>query len=315
MTSAHDIPMWLWVGFAVTVLVLLVVDIWSYRNHTKSTPKKDLYWTIAWVAVSLLFGGVIWAEMGSTLAHEYYASYAMEKALSLDNLFVFFIIFATLRIPAEEQHDVLFWGVIGAVVFRGLFIFLGVEALERWEWVTYVFAAILILAAIKAFTDNPADTEESGMVAWLGRHFRMSDKPAEGHFFVTENGKRMATRLLVALVCIELADVMFAIDSIPAALSITREPFLVYSSNIFAILGLRALYLCVAHHMADLRFLHYGLSAVLAFAGIKIITSDWYHIPPLVSTIVIVVLIGSSIAASLRWPAQASKRPPAAIKP
>jgi tellurite resistance protein TerC len=300
MVSA-DIPQWLWLAFAGTVLLLLAVDLWSYREGSgQSTPKKDMAWTAAWIGVSLIFGAVLWGVLGATMAQEYFASYAMEKALSLDNLFVFFIIFSTLHISQDDQHRVLFWGIIGAVVFRGLFIVLGIAALERWEWVTNVFAAILIFGAWKALTDKPDPDEESGLVVWLSKHIPFSSENPKGRFIVdTEKGKA-ATPLLVALVAIELADVMFAIDSVPAALSITQNQFLVYSSNIFAILGLRALYLCVSTHMAELRYLNYGLAFVLAFAGLKILLHDWIVVPPLLSAGIIVGAIGIAIAASLR---------------
>jgi tellurite resistance protein TerC len=223
----------------------------------------------------------------------------MEKALSLDNLFVFYVIFAGLSIPKEEQHHVLFWGVLGAVVFRGLFIFLGVSALEHWEWVTYVFAAILLYAAWKSFREDPAQMDEGPLVSWLSKRFPVSKQSGGGHFFVSTASGRAATPLFLALVSIELADVMFAVDSIPAALSITHDTFLVYSSNIFAILGLRALYLCVAEQMSQLRYLHYGLSAVLAFAGLKILSQEWFEVPPLVSMGVVVGVIAVAIVASL----------------
>lgn len=303
MDSSH-IPQWLWTSFAVTVVVLLIVDLWSYREGSKqSTPKKDLGWTVAWIAVSLIFGGVVWGALGPTLGQEYFAAYAMEKALSLDNLFVFFIVFSSLKISQDDQHRVLFWGIIGAVVFRGLFIFLGITALEKWEWVTYIFAAILVIAAFKALTDKPSETEENGFVVWLSKHLPVTEDNGKSHFVVkTEKGWAI-TPLLLALIAIELADVMFAIDSVPAALSITHDPFLVYSSNIFAILGLRALYLCIHAQMAQLRYLNYGLAFVLAFAGLKILLHEVVTVPPLLSAGIIVAAIGIAIFASMRAPA------------
>lgn len=299
-----DIPQWLWLAFAGTVLILLAVDLWSYREGSKqSTPKKDLAWTVAWIVVSLAFGGVVWGVLGTTMAHEYFATYAMEKALSLDNLFVFFIVFSTLRISQDDQHRVLFWGIIGAVVFRGLFIFMGIAALQRWEWVTNIFAAILLYAAWKALTDKPDPDEENGLVRWLSKRFHVTREGPPGHFLVKTDSGTAITPLFIALISIELADVMFAIDSVPAALSITQDRFLVYSSNIFAILGLRALYLCVSNQMAKLRYLNYGLAAVLGFAGLKILLHDWYVIPPLVSACIVVGVMAIAIVASLRSPA------------
>jgi tellurite resistance protein TerC len=300
MDTTH-IPQGLWIGFGLTILVLVAVDLWSYREGSgQSSHKKDLAWTGAWIAVSLIFGGVVWGVLGPTLGQEYFAAYAMEKALSLDNLFVFFIIFSTLKISQDDQHRVLFWGIIGAVVFRGLFIFLGIAALERWEWITNVFAAILIFAAWKALSDKPDANEPNGLVVWLSKHIPIASENTAGHFIVKTDKGRAATPLLLALIAVELADVMFAIDSVPAALSITHDPFLVYSSNIFAILGLRALYLCVSAQMAKLRYLNYGLAAVLAFAGLKILLHDWLPVPPLVSAGIVVGVIAISIVASLR---------------
>lgn len=297
----QETPLGLWIGFAVTVLVLLALDLWSYRGEQPDdNHRKDFYWTLVWVAVSLAFGGIVWLVQGSHTALTYYAAYAMEKGLSLDNIFLFYVIFGALNIQRKHQHDVLFWGVVGAVIFRGLFIFLGVRAMERWEWVTYLFAAVLLYAAWKSFREDPNSGGESRLVGWLTDHFRVENAPQSGRFFVRKNGKLSATPLVLALIAIELTDVVFAVDSVPAALSITHDQFVVYSSNIFAVLGLRALYLYFAAKLEDLRYLHYGLAAVLAFAAFKILTQNVLPISPLMSMAVVIFCVGISIWASVR---------------
>jgi tellurite resistance protein TerC len=206
------------------------------------------------------------------------------------------------RVPQKFQHKVLFWGIIGANVFRGVFIFLGVAALERWDWISYVFGAILLCAAVQAFRKDAAAEEESKTVKLLSRYFPIKQEPQGGHFMVHDNRGWAATPLLVALVSIEITDVLFAIDSVPAALSVTRDRFLVYSANIFAILRLRALYLYLISSITQLRYLHYGLAAVLAFAALKIISDEWLPISPLLSIAIVVAVIGISVGWSKRTP-------------
>lgn len=292
-------PAWAWIAFAVTVLVMLAADLFAYGGKRGDSRRTALTWTVIWIVLGLLFGVVVWIAFGDRLAHEYFATYAIEKSLSLDNLFVFLLIFKTLNIPHPFQHKVLFWGILGAVVFRGVFIFLGVAALRRWEWVSYVFGAILIYAAYRALREHPEKRKQSRLIEWLAQHLPVSRESHSGKFITKSNGKICATPLLLAIVAIELTDILFAIDSVPAALSITRNEFIVYSSNIFAILGLRALYLFLSSSIAQLRYLHYGLAAVLAFAGIKIVAGDALQIHPLASVAVIAAMIGASVWASL----------------
>lgn len=299
----HQIPNWAWIVFSVTVLLLLAVDLWSYHGEQrqgKALHRKNLYWTIAWICVGLGFGGFVWLVGDGQMAQEYYAAYAMEKGLSLDNLFLFYVIFKGLKIAEQYQHRVLFWGILGAVVFRGIFIFLGVEAIERWDWVSYFFAAVLLYGAWRSVRKDPQEEEGSRTVDWLSNHLPVASKVEDHGFLTVKEGKRAATPLLLALLAIEVTDVMFAVDSVPAALSVTHNRFLVYSSNIFAILGLRALYLYLQTSFDKFRYLHYGLAAVLAFAGIKILLEGVIDISPLLSIGIIVVCIGASIWASLR---------------
>lgn len=298
--ATTQIPPWAWIAFAATVVVMLAIDLFAYRGARAESRRVTLTWTVIWIAIGLLFAVFVWMMFGGRLAQEYLGAYAIEKSLSLDNLFVFLLIFHSLNIPHKFQHKVLFWGILGAVVFRGIFIFLGVAALRRWEWVSYIFGAILIYAAIRAWREDPMHKKKSNLVEWLSRHLPITKKSDSGKFIVRNEAGRCATPLLIALLAIELTDIMFAIDSVPAALAITRDEFLVYSSNIFAILGLRALYLLLSQTIPRLRYLHYGLAAVLGFAGLKIMANDRVPIPPLVSVGIIALIIGASVWASLR---------------
>jgi tellurite resistance protein TerC len=220
--------------------------------------------------------------------------------MSLDNLFVFLLLFRLFRIPAGRQPRVLFWGVAGAIVMRGAFIAGGIGLLNRFHWIEYAFGVVLLIAAVRLLKpENPdADlTKPPGWIAWLTRWRPISEN--QDHFFVVEDGRRMATILLLALVAVELTDVVFALDSIPAVLSITRVPFLAYTSNIMAVMGLRSLYVLLAAMLSKLRYLHFGLAAVLAFAAVKMLAADWVEIGPVVSLVVIAGLIGVTVGVSL----------------
>lgn len=293
------VPMWMW-GILVGVLLAgLFVDLFAHRGQHSDTHRSAMAWAVFWIMLGLGFGGFVWWQMGAAKSGEYIAAYLIEKSLSVDNLFVFLIIFQSLRIGPENQRTVLSWGIFGALVFRLIFIFLGAEAIDRWHWVAYVFGAILIYAAWKIFREDPGQKEENKWVSWLSKRLPLTEKIHGHHFFVKEAGRTVGTPLLLAVLALELTDIMFAIDSVPAAFSISRDKFILYSSNAFAILGLRSLYMVLAKTISDLEYLHYGLAAVLAFAGVKLIISDWYHLPAPVSIGIIVVAIGASVVASL----------------
>ena len=278
---------------------MLVIDFLGYRGEKAESRRVTLTWSVIWVAAGVLFGVFVWNAFGARRGHEYFAAYLMEKSLSLDNVFVFLLIFQSLGVPKSSQHKTLFWGILGAVVLRALFIFAGVAALERWAWVSFIFGALLLYAAWHAWWHDPAQQKKSAIVEWLSRHLRVTKKSGTNQFLVKEDGRWVATPLLVALCAIEISDVMFAIDSVPAALSITHDRFIVYSSNIFAILGLRALYLYLAATIVGLRYLHYGLAAVLAFAGVKITTAEWIEISPLLSVGIVAAILMGAVGASL----------------
>jgi tellurite resistance protein TerC len=295
-----DIPGWAWTGFALTLLVLLTIDLYSHRAQHQRSRRQDVIWSVLWISTGLAFTFFVWALMGRDAAEEYLAAYLIEESLSLDNLFVFLLVFQTLHIPLENQRRALFWGIVGALVFRAIFIFLGVAALARWEWIQYIFGVLLLIAALRAVREPKEAAVESRLVGWLSRHLPMTNDVNSPRLCVRENGTLLMTPLLVAIVALELSDILFAIDSVPAALSVTRREFLVYSSNAFAILGLRSLYVVLIASLERVRYLHYGLAAVLAFAAFKLLTNDWVPVPPLLSVAIIMATLAGTIAISLR---------------
>lgn len=289
-----------WVFFGALVLGSLLVDLLLHRGKHGESNRSAIAWSIGWIVLGLGFSVFVWQAYGARPAQEYLGAWLIEKSLSLDNLFVFLVIFRSLSVPADEQRRVLFWGIFGALVFRALFIFAGVEAIERWHAVVYVFGAILLFTAFRVAREDPSRKQDSKLVHWLAKRLPVTLDMKGAKFFSRLNGRRVGTPLLVALIAIELTDIAFAVDSVPAALAVSHEPFIVYSSNVFAILGLRALYIALAHVIVELRYLHYGLAAVLAFAGLKMIVPDsLVHVPPLVSVVVIILCIGLSVVTSL----------------
>ena len=308
--EAIQVPAWGWIAFGVLVIVLLSIDLVAHRGHHATSKRSAIAWSIGWILFGLGFGVFVWVMYGAEHAHEYLGAWLIEKSLSLDNLFVFLVIFRSLNIPELEQRRVLFWGIFGALVFRALFIFAGLEALARWHAVVYVFGAILLFTAFRVAREDPLKQKESKMVGWLSRRLPVTPTLEGTHFVVRHGGKLLATPMLVALLTIEFTDVAFALDSVPAALSVSHDPFIVYTSNVFAILGLRALYIALAHVITQLRYLHYGLAAVLAFAGLKmVIPHSWVHVSPLLSVLIIIACIGTSVVASLVWKHRHPQRP------
>jgi tellurite resistance protein TerC len=289
-----------WSVFGVLVLAMLAIDLLAHRGSPGESKKRAYAWSVVWILTGLAFGGFVWVRLGGIAAQEYLGAYLIEKSLSLDNLFVFLVIFASLNVPEDSQRRVLFWGIFGALVFRALFILLGLEALQHWHWVVYVFGAILLVASFRIVRRPPSGESDNKAVRWLQQRMPVTTEFEGPRFFTRVDGRKVATPLLLALLSIELTDVAFAIDSVPAALAVSQNLFIVYTSNVFAILGLRALYIALAKTVHELRYLHWGLAAVLAFAGLKMILSDWVHLSPLVSVAIIVVCIGLSVGWSLR---------------
>jgi tellurite resistance protein TerC len=297
-------PLSHWIGFHVAIAVLMVVE---YLLHlaVPDIRRKALYAIILWTVAALVFAACMVPFYHAAGAVQFLSGYAIEEALSVDNLFVFLLLFRIFQIPEDRQPKVLFWGVMGAIVLRGAFIAGGIGLLEHFQWISYVFAVILLIGAVRLLlpSKDPDTCAPPKWLAWLTRLHPVSANL--NHFFVIEptpkrpNGQRMMTVLFVALLAVELTDIVFALDSIPAVLSITRQPFLAYTSNIMAVMGLRSLFVLLAAMLATLRFLHFGLAAVLAFAAIKMLTVNWVEIDPMTSLAVIAVLLGLTIAISL----------------
>jgi tellurite resistance protein TerC len=291
------VPAWAWGLLAGVMLLLISIDLFAHRGDRIDSRRRALVWSLVWVAVAVVFGVFVAAYFGTAAAEQYFAAYLLEKSLSVDNLFLFVVVFAALGIPSAEQRRVLTWGIVGALVTRGVFIALGAAVLHRWHEVTYVFGAILVITAWKMLRETEGTS--SRLLPWLERHLPWTSERAGHHFVVRRAGRWVATPLLLALIAIELTDVMFALDSIPAAFAVSEEPFIVYSSNVFAVLGLRALYVVLVGAIANLRYLRYGLSAVIAFAGAKMLAASWIVISPAVSVAVIALVIGAAVVGSL----------------
>jgi len=290
----------MWLLFGGVVLVSLVVDLLAHRGGHGASRQSAVMWSAIWIVVAFLFAGYVAYELGAAAASDFVSAYLMEKSLSVDNLFVFLLVFSALGIPAAEQHRVLFWGIIGALVARAAFIAGGTALLAGWHDVVYVLGAFLLYTAYKTARSGSLQAEgESKALAFLRRHLPITSRLHGHHFFARENGRLLGTPLLLALLTIEASDVMFAIDSVPAVFAISEDPFIVYSSNVFAILGLRALYLVLADLLRGLRYLHYGLAAILALAGTKMIVSKHFHVPQYVSLGAIVAILAIAIVSSV----------------
>lgn len=296
---------WFWVGFNVFVLAMLALDLGVFhRKHHEVKFKEAISWTAVWITLALVFNGLVYYVWGSQVALQFLTGYLIEKSLSVDNVFVFLLIFSYFKVPAKYQHEVLFWGIIGALVFRAIFIAVGITLLEHFHWLIYVFGAFLVFTGVKLALekDKEIHPERNIVLRIFRRMMRVTNEYEGGKFFVRKNGHTWATPLFVVLLVIETTDIIFAVDSIPAILAITKDPFIVYTSNVFAILGLRALYFALAGVMQLFHHLHYGLAVILGFVGLKMILSDVYKIPIGVSLGVIMGVLTLSIVASLLWP-------------
>jgi tellurite resistance protein TerC len=296
--SSLAVPAWAWALLAIIVCISISIDLLAHRGDRVDSRRRALAWSIGWIVLALAFNVFVAHRFGAEAGEQFLAAYLLEKSLSVDNLFVFLLVFSALGIPSTEQRRVLTWGIAGAIFTRGALIFAGAAAVQHWHSLLWVFGAILVIAAVKLLRET-APASDSRLLHWLERHVPWTRR-FDGHRFVTRiDGRRVGTPLLLALIAIELTDVMFAIDSVPAAFAVTEEPFLIYSSNLFAMLGLRALYVVLADALAGLRYLRHGLAAVLAFAGGKLLLGAWISVPPLASVAVIAGCLGLAIAASV----------------
>ena len=296
---------WFWVIFNVFVLGLLVLDLGVFHRHAHTVRVREAtLWSVFWITLALLFNAGIWYFAGPRPALQFLTGYLVEKSLSVDNIFVFVLIFSYFRVPAEYQHRVLFWGILGALIMRGLFIAIGALMLERFDWVIYFFGALLLYTAFKMATNHeaPVDPEHSRIATWTRKVLPFTGRYHGSKFWVVENGRRVATPLFLVLVMVEFSDIIFAVDSIPAIFAITRDPFIVYTSNVFAILGLRALYFVLAGVIGRFHLLHYGLAVILGFIGVKMLLADVYHVPVGISLGVIAVVLTATVVLSLRYP-------------
>ncbi|MCZ7602502.1 MAG: TerC family protein [Ignavibacteriales bacterium] len=307
-----------WLGFLLLVFILLALDLGVFHKKDKAISTKEaLLWTGFWIFLSLLFNILIyfayeyhWLGIGLHVGHDmggkeaaikYFTGYVIEKSLSLDNIFVIAMIFAYFRVPDIYQHRVLFWGILGALIMRGIMIYAGAALIDRFDWMIYVFGGLLILTAIKMLIskDEEIHPDENPLVKLARRLYPVTGTYEGHHFFTHLNGRRAITPLFLVLLVIESTDVIFAVDSIPAIFAITTDPYIVFTSNVFAILGLRSLYFALAAMMNKFRYLKISIVIVLIYVGIKMLISEFYHIPTLFSLGVIILILGFGIAISL----------------
>ncbi len=303
MTSHITVEWWAWAAVIAFILAMLAIDLLFFHREAHEVSIREAgIWSGIWIGISLIFGAIVWATLGGVAAGEYISGYLIEKSLSVDNLFVFALLLNYFSVPIEHQHRLLYWGVIGALVARAVFIFAGVALLDAFHWTIYVFGALLVITGLRMAThsDTEVHPDRNPVLNLLRRVVPITDEYEGQHFFVRREGKRWATPLLAVLVVIETTDVVFAIDSIPAIFAITRNTFLVFTSNAFAILGLRALYFLLAGFLGRLVYLNVGLAAVLVFVGIKMLLTDVYHVPIWASLLTIATMIGISVVFSLR---------------
>lgn len=308
---------WLWSGFGILIVSMLALDLGIFnRKAHEPTFKEAAIWSAVWVSLALGFNAVIYYFMGAQPAVEFLTGYLIEKALSVDNIFVFVMLFSVFAVPIKFQHRVLFWGIIGAFLMRGIMIALGAYLIEQFHWVIYLFGAILVFTGAKMALQNHSstiDTKNNLIVRWFRKFMPVTDTYREDKFFVKEKSLRaedagqavwFATPLFLVLLLVEATDLIFAVDSIPAIFAVTRDPFLVFSSNVFAILGLRSMYFMLAGIVHRFHLLKFGLAFILVFVGAKMLFIDIYKIPVLLSLAVIAVTVAASVVLSLAFPKQ-----------
>lgn len=296
---------WLWIGFNLFILFMLALDLGVFnRDSHEVSIREALIWSGVWIGLAMLFNFGIYTFMGEEKGIAFLTGYLIEKSLSVDNIFVFVLIFTYFSIPLRYQHRVLFWGILGALVMRAIFLFAGVALIKQFHWIIYVFGAFLILTGLKMMfqKEKPLEPDKNPLVR-LFKKFMPVTPHLHGHrFFMVENGVRYATPLFIVLLLIEFTDLIFAVDSIPAILAITDDAFIVYTSNVFAILGLRSLYFALAGITKYFHYLKYGLATVLMFVGMKMVMVDYYKVPTEISLAVIAIILAVSVLASILYP-------------
>ena len=294
-----------WICFIGFVLVMLALDLGVFHRKSHEVKIKEaLIWSAVWISLAMVFNYGIYIFMGEQKAIEFLTGYVIEKSLSIDNLFVFIMLFTYFNVDVKHQHKVLFWGILGALIMRAIFIFAGVALISKFHWIIYIFGAVLIFTGIKMLfqNDEKIEPDKNPLVKLFKKFFPVTDAPHQGNFFLKINSKTYATSLFVVLLVVEFTDLIFAVDSIPAILAITNDTFIIFTSNVFAILGLRALYFALAGITKYFHYLKYGLSAILVFVGVKMTIVDWYKIPILYSLSVILGILVISVLASIVFP-------------
>jgi len=297
----------LWAGFSVFVFAMLALDLGVFHRKSHEIKFKEaLIWTFVWIGLSLLINLVIWRMFGPQKGLEFLTGYLIEKALSVDNIFVFIVIFSTFAVPKSYQHRVLFWGIFGALILRAIFIFVGAAMIQRFHWIMYVFGALLVWTAFKLMLerDEEMHPEQNPIYRWVRKVIPSVPDYHGQKFFVKIDGKRFVTPLFLVLIAVEISDLIFAVDSIPAIFAVTTDPFIVYTSNVCAILGLRAMYFVLAGVMDKFAYLRIGLALILGFVGVKMLIVDFYKIPIVASLLIIAGILALSIIASILRPAE-----------
>lgn len=297
-----DVPLWVWAAVLGVILVMLAVDLFAHRRAHVVSAREAAAWSGVWVTLGLSFGGVVWWAYGAQAGGEYFAGYLIEKSLAIDNVFVFALIFTYFAVPRELQHRVLFYGVLGALVFRAIFIAGGAVLIEQFAWILYIFGAFLVFTGWKMFThrNDEMDPSRNPVLRLVRKRVTTTDEYHGQRFWVRRSGRWVATPLFTVLVLVETTDIIFAVDSIPAIFAVTREPFLVFTSNAFAILGLRAMYFLLADLIHRFIYLKAGLAAILVFVGVKMLLLDIWKVPIWLSLAVIATSITVAVVLSLR---------------
>jgi tellurite resistance protein TerC len=300
-----QVNIYYWIGFLAFVLTMLVLDLGVFNKKAHEIKFKEAsLWTVFWVSLALTFNVIVYINAGEKAAIEFLTGYFIEYSLSIDNIFVFIMIFSYFNVPAKYNHKVLFWGIIGALVMRAIFIFSGVALITKFHWIIYIFGAFLVFTGIKMLIEGEKEIhpEKNPVLNLFKKIFPVHPEYVEGKFFIKKDGHRYATALFLVLIFVETSDIIFAVDSIPAILSITQDPFIVFTSNIFAILGLRSLYFAVSGVMKYFRFLSVGLSGILMFVGVKMLIDKIFKIPTIYSFLIILSIVAVSILASIVIP-------------
>ena len=302
---------WMWGAFVAFVIAMLVLDMFALGGNKprKVSVKEAGLWSLGWFSLAMLFNALLWwyldgsmgREIANTKAMEFFTGYLIEKSLSVDNLFVFLMLFGFFAVPPEYQRRVLLYGVLGAIVLRAIMILAGVWLVSQFSWILYLFGAFLVFTGIKMilFAEHKPNLANNPILKWMRGHLRMTDEYHGEYFTTVKNGLRYFTPLFAVLVMVELTDVIFAVDSIPAIFAVTTDPFIVFTSNIFAILGLRALYFLLADIADRFHLLKYGVAVVLVFVGIKLLIANWFHVPVLLSLLFVAVILAISVIVSL----------------